>query len=139
MQIMRQNIRLILLSIVLLSILNLPSAANAKLLLGERVNVESDVPEVVAKTVTDQRSDNDPLEITPANPERVELEYGFLEPKMEKVEDGYHSANIEDTRKYSEEPGLPLLPIKIAKILIPQGRDVKNIVTIPGRKVTLLC
>jgi len=137
MQIMRQNIRLILLSIVLLSILNLPYAANAKFLLGERVNVESDVPEVVAKTVTDQRSDNYPLEITPANPERIELEYAFLEPKMGEMPDGYYSASIERTHKFSEEPGLPLLPIKIAKILIPQGRDVKNIETVPGRKITL--
>jgi len=84
-----------------------------------------------------QTSSQKPLELTPTNSERIELEYKFLGPKIKEADEEYYSIEIMDTFRFCDEPGLPLLPVKTAKILIPQGRVIKNITVIPGRKITL--
>ena len=72
-----------------------------------------------------------------AGPEPViELEYTFTEPILERI-DEYYSVRMPDTRRLYDAVGLPLVPVKTAKILIPQGRDVKAINIVPGKKVTL--
>ncbi len=67
----------------------------------------------------------------------VEMEYTFSEPMLERVDGEYYSVEMPDTGKYHDAIGLPLLPVKTAKILIPQRRDVKAINVAPGRRVML--
>jgi len=79
-----------------------------------------------------------PVQINPSGIERLEIEYYFLKPQTKKVDWEYHSVEMKYyTFKFAEEPGLPLLPIKTARIVIPQGRDVEGINVVPGNKVTL--
>lgn len=66
----------------------------------------------------------------------VELEYVFSEPKLERINE-YYSIKMPDTGKLYDDIGLPLLPVMTAKILIPQGHDVKTINIVPGKKITL--
>jgi hypothetical protein len=66
----------------------------------------------------------------------TQLEYVFSKPKLEKINQ-YYSIKIPDTGKLYDDIGLPLLPVKTAKILIPQGHDVKTINIVPGKKITL--
>jgi len=66
----------------------------------------------------------------------TKLEYVFSEPKLERINE-YYSIYMPDTGKLHDDIGLPLLPVKTAKILIPQGHDVKTINIVPGKKITL--
>ena len=66
----------------------------------------------------------------------TKLEYVFSEPKLERLNDCY-SIDMPDTGKLYDDIGLPLLPVKATKILIPQGHDVKTINIVPGKKITL--
>jgi hypothetical protein len=67
----------------------------------------------------------------------IELGYSLPEPMLEKANAEYYSVEMPDTGKFCDAVGLPLLPVKTAKILIPQGRDVKAINIAPGKKVIL--
>ncbi len=84
-----------------------------------------------------QSSSQKPVELTPANKEKIELKYKFSGPKIKKVDEEYYSIEIMNTLTFFDEPGLPILPVKTAKILIPEGRSVKSIAVIPGKKITL--
>ena len=66
----------------------------------------------------------------------TKLEYVFSEPKLERINE-YYSIYMQDTGKLYDDIGLPLLPVKTAKILIPQGYDVKTINIVPGKKITI--
>ncbi|UCC40191.1 MAG: fibronectin type III domain-containing protein [Candidatus Aminicenantes bacterium] len=66
----------------------------------------------------------------------TKLEYVFSEPKLERINE-YYSIKMTDTGKLYDDIGLPLLPVKTAKILIPQGHEVKTINIVPGKKRTL--
>ena len=67
----------------------------------------------------------------------IELEYMFPEPTLEMVDGEYHSVDMPETGKFYDTSGLPLLPVKTAKILMPQGRDVKAINVVPGKRIFL--
>ena len=67
----------------------------------------------------------------------IEVEYTFLEPMLERVDGEYYSVEMPDTGKFHDAVGLPLLPVKTAKVLIPQGRDVKAINIARGKRVIL--
>jgi len=70
--------------------------------------------------------------------ETIEMEYTLTEPRIEKVaETEYYSIKMEDTQKYYDKPGLPLIPFRTAMIPIPQGRDVEIINVVPGKKVVI--
>jgi hypothetical protein len=66
----------------------------------------------------------------------TKLEYVFSEPKLERINE-YYSIYMPDTGKLHDDIRLPLLPVKTAKILIPQGHDVKTINIVLGKKITL--
>ena len=66
----------------------------------------------------------------------TKLEYVFSKPKLERIQH-YYSIHMPDTVKLHDDVGMPLLPVKTAKILIPQGHEVKSINVIPGKKATL--
>ena len=66
----------------------------------------------------------------------TKLEYTFTEPTLEKI-DGFYSIKMPNTGKLPDDIGLPLLPVKTAKILIPQAHDVKTINIVPGKKITI--
>ncbi len=76
-------------------------------------------------------------EVKSPDTENIEIEYVFLEPKIEKVNGGYYSIEMEDTHKYYDKPGLPLLPFKTVKIHIPPGRTVKSINVIRTREIVI--
>jgi hypothetical protein len=75
------------------------------------------------------------LSYADADPE-TKLEYVFSEPRLERINE-YYSIKMPDTGKLYDDIGLPLLPVMTAKILIPQGHDVKTINIVPGKKKTL--
>ena len=66
----------------------------------------------------------------------INLEYVFSKPKLERVNE-YYSVYMPDTGKLYDDIGLPLLPVKTAKILIPHGYDVKAVNIVPGKKIRL--
>lgn len=66
----------------------------------------------------------------------TKLEYVFSEPKLERINQ-YYSIEMPNTVKLYDDIGMPLLPVKTAKILIPQGHDVKTINIVPGKRITL--
>ena len=80
--------------------------------------------------------------------EVITITYDFPEPGIEKAWeipvskdaspaiDGYVSVTIDDLPQWSE-PGLPVLPFKTAKILLPHGFDVKDVAVACGDKVVL--
>ncbi len=72
------------------------------------------------------------------NSTTIEIESIFSAPRLEKVGDTeYYSIKMEDTQKYYDRAGLPLVPFRTAMIPIPQGRDVKTINVVPGKKVVM--
>lgn len=80
----------------------------------------------------------DVSEGVPQENETIEIEYTFTEPRMESVaETGYYSIKMEDTQKYYDKPGLPLLPFRTAMISIPDERDVETIKITPGKRVVM--
>ena len=101
----------------------------------EKAYFSSDIP--IDKTKKIKTSSHGPIELTPFNSEIIELEYGFVKPNIKRVDEVYYSIDVMDLHKSCDQPGLPLLPVKTAKILIPQGRCVRNITVIPGSKITL--
>jgi len=80
--------------------------------------------------------------------EVITITYDFPEPGIEKVwgiplskdaspvTEGYVSVTIDGLPQWSE-PGLPVLPFKTAKILLPHGFDVEDISVTCGNKVVL--
>ncbi len=80
----------------------------------------------------------DVSEGVPQENETIEIEYTFTEPRMESVaETEYYSIKMEDTQKYYDKPGLPLLPFRTAMLPIPDGRDVETIKITPGKRVVM--
>ena len=80
----------------------------------------------------------DVSEGAPPEIETIETEYTFTEPRMESVaETECYSIKMEDTQKYYDKPGLPLLPFRTAMIPIPDGRDIETIDITPGEKVVI--
>jgi len=80
----------------------------------------------------------DVSEGVPQEIETIEIEYTFTEPRIESVaETEYYSIKMEDTQKYYDKPGLPLLPFRTAMIPIPDGRDVETIKITPGKRVVI--
>ncbi len=65
----------------------------------------------------------------------VSLSYSFSAPIMEKIGE-YHIPKMSDIRN-DIEPGMPMLPAKVAKILLPQGETLSDINLIANNKVTL--
>jgi len=47
------------------------------------------------------------------------------------------SIDMPETLKFADRPGVPLLPVKTAKILIPFGENVGRVRVIPGKAVVL--
>jgi hypothetical protein len=65
----------------------------------------------------------------------ITIRYDFAAPRIARVGE-YHSVTIEGLPKL-EQPGLPRLPIKAARILIPFGRRVSGIEVICDTQVDL--
>jgi hypothetical protein len=80
--------------------------------------------------------------------EAVTITYDFLEPRVEEtsevpppkgalpVTEGYVLVTMEGLPQWSE-PGLPVLPFKTARVLLPCGFDVERITVICGNKTIL--
>jgi len=62
--------------------------------------------------------------------------YGFARPEPAEVDD-YVSVRMEGTIIFAERAGIPLLPVKTARIAVPYGEEVREIQVIPGQKVVL--
>ncbi|MGA1792264.1 MAG: C25 family cysteine peptidase, partial [bacterium] len=77
------------------------------------------------------------FELTPSNTETIQMEYIFSEPKIERVDEVCHSIEMAGAEKFCQEPGNPILPVKTARILIPQGRDPVNIYVLPAQEIVL--
>jgi len=86
---------------------------------------------------------------TPASPEEViTITYDFPKPSFEEtwevpppkgalsVDEGYVSVTMEGLPQWSEA-GLPVLPFKTARVLLPYGFDVERITVTCGNKVAL--
>ena len=71
----------------------------------------------------------------PAKPEPIVVRYEFPEPVISKAGD-YHAVHIKGLPNLNR-PGLPRLPIKTAKLLIPFGQEVTQVRVIPGQKASL--
>ena len=78
--------------------------------------------------------------------ERIYLNYSFAKPITGKIHIKY-TGTTQDTitqdtitipglYKYGS-PGMPVLPFKTAKILIPYGKNINKIDVIPGKRVVL--
>ncbi len=65
----------------------------------------------------------------------IEVHYEFKAPGVTDV-DGYVDLNMERCSIHGK-PGLPALPVKPARILLPYMSKVRNITVIPGDKMTL--
>ncbi|RLG71650.1 MAG: hypothetical protein DRO11_04000, partial [Methanobacteriota archaeon] len=65
----------------------------------------------------------------------IKVSYVFFKPKVVKVGE-YHSVTIQGLPKL-EEPGLPRLPIKAARLLVPYGKDPAKITVICDKKTVL--
>ena len=65
----------------------------------------------------------------------VEVSYEFSEPQITQSGD-YHSVNIEGLDRLGK-PGLPVLPYKTAKILIPFAEEVSGLEVICAEKIEL--
>ena len=63
------------------------------------------------------------------------LEFSFSAPELTKVGD-YDSVRIEGLYSHGD-PGMPILPFKTVKILIPQGECVQNVEVVSKNKVVL--
>jgi len=92
---------------------------------------------------------NIPAQESPALPEAtITITYDFLEPHVEEtwevpppkgtlpVDEGYVSVTTEGLPQWSEA-GLPVLPFKTARVLLPYGLDVEHITVTCGNKVAL--
>jgi hypothetical protein len=76
-------------------------------------------------------------EKAPEEIETIEVVYDFSEPRIEKVDEEYYSIGMENTQKYYDRAGLPLIPFRTTMITIPQGRDVETINVVPKKKVDI--
>jgi hypothetical protein len=86
---------------------------------------------------------------SPASPEEaITITYDFPEPRIEEtgevpvsegtlpVDGDYVSVTMEGLPQWSE-PGLPVLPVETASVLLPHGLDVERIIVTCGNKVGL--
>jgi hypothetical protein len=71
----------------------------------------------------------------PVSEEPIRITHEFPAPKITKAGE-YHSVTMEGLPKL-QRPGLPMLPIKAAKVLVPPGRNMKGIRVICGRKMEI--
>ncbi|MDP2926416.1 MAG: C25 family cysteine peptidase [Nanoarchaeota archaeon] len=72
---------------------------------------------------------------------QIVLKLDFPEPKIIKnvfIHDNltYDSILIESLERYGN-PGMPIMPLRTVRVLVPQGKDVQNIEIIAGKKITL--
>jgi len=63
------------------------------------------------------------------------VKFVFPQPTVSKILN-YDSVKMQDLIRYGA-PGEPVLPFKIAKILIPQGTEMQSIHITPGKRKTL--
>jgi archaellum component FlaG (FlaF/FlaG flagellin family) len=86
---------------------------------------------------------------SPASPEEsITITYDFPEPRVDEnreipppkgtlpVTEGYVSVTMEGLPQWSE-PGLPVLPFKTARVLLPYGSEVEHITVTGGNRVAL--
>jgi len=64
---------------------------------------------------------------------QITLDYPFAAPTLVKAGKD-HSLRMPHTTLHAEAAGLPLLPVRTARILIPQGQEVVAVNVVPGRE-----
>lgn len=82
------------------------------------------------KSVSAYQESNDEI-----NKNMLSITYSFSAPIMEKI-GKYHIPKMSETRN-DNEPGMPMLPAKVAKILLPQGEILSDINLVIKNEVTL--
>jgi hypothetical protein len=73
-------------------------------------------------------------------PDQIQLSYSFEAPAIKNVEingETYARITMTDAISSGDEPGVPSLPEKGVKILIPQGRRVNGIIVSTAEKIHL--
>ncbi|MBN2373659.1 hypothetical protein JXL19_07725, partial [bacterium] len=70
-----------------------------------------------------------------ANEAHIEKTFKFAQPEI-KIKEGYTFVTVKDIPLYGTQ-GEPVLPVKTVRLLIPAGRDIKNIHVHPGAKGTM--
>ncbi|HEC86722.1 MAG TPA: hypothetical protein ENI49_02475, partial [Thermoplasmatales archaeon] len=65
----------------------------------------------------------------------LKVNYGFFQPTTKAIKD-YQVLEIPGLHPYIE-PGKPIVPVKITKILIPQGKKVASVNVITGKEKSL--
>ena len=71
----------------------------------------------------------------PVPEESIRITYKFPAPEITKAGE-YHSVTMQGLPKL-QRTGLPVLPIKAAKVLVPFGREVTSVRLVRGRKVEI--
>ncbi len=71
----------------------------------------------------------------PSNEDLISFNYSFPSPQFEK--DGKYDLIKISGLNLMEIPGLPMLPYKTAKILIPYGKKVKRLEIRPSKKIEI--
>jgi hypothetical protein len=105
---------------------------------------DSEVGSMMLPSTLDQDASQETSEYTP----KFSITYCFPEPKIEvsrafmhdsspKMSDSYVSVIMDGLSQY-EETGLPVLPFKTAKILLPFGTRFEQVRAITGKKIPLL-
>ena len=69
---------------------------------------------------------------SPALAQIIEVRYQFKAPEITTVNE-YEQLKMERCFNYGK-PGLPVLPVRPARILLPHMSKVKDITVIPGRR-----
>jgi len=74
---------------------------------------------------------------TPAN--EISIKYTFTKPTItqSKISPDYSHIEMKDAPNYAKSPGLPNLPMKTAKVVIPYGKKIASISVVAGKKVNL--
>ncbi len=75
------------------------------------------------------------LSINVADASVIELTYDFTEPVVEKGLEGYDVISMGLPK--AGNAGIPVLPFKTVKVLLPYGDELADIEIIPGKKVLL--
>jgi|GEM_PF-1635027 len=89
----------------------------------------------VTATLDPKKSKNKGYPIFTETKGGFKLHYAFEKPVIGKNGE-YNTITIPGLKKYGC-PGMPVLPFKTVRILIPHGKEIKNIDVIPGKKVFL--
>ena len=72
------------------------------------------------------------LSVVIALPSTIEVNFDFQKPFIERKGE-YHIVKIDGLLNFGN-PGEPILPIKTAKILIPQSEAIEDVMAIPYQK-----